>query len=72
MYMSNSFCLNITVGGASLKRITCQLSSEGGSLKSSQTRLKKRVSNRRQLVKEINLNQGKNIDKGAMLPFLYI
>ena len=60
------------VGGASLKRTTYQLSSEGGSLKSLQTRLKKRVSNRRQPIRNLSLNQGKNIDKGAMLPFLYI
>ena len=61
-------------GGAFLKPTTCQLSSEGGSLKNSQTKLRKRMSNRRRLNKKpsLNLGQRKNIDKGAKLPFLYI
>tara|TARA_R110000744_G_scaffold7494_4_gene25970 strand:+ start:246 stop:425 length:180 start_codon:yes stop_codon:yes gene_type:complete len=58
------------VGGASSKHITCQLSSEGGSLKSSQSRSRKRARHKSKLAP--NLNQGKNIEKGAMLPFLYI
>ena len=50
------------VGGASLRRITCQLSSEGGSLRSSQTRLKKRAKHKSKPLPNLSPNQGKNID----------